>query len=398
MKAKRPRFERPSLVSLFTGCGGMDAGFAAAGANPRVAVEKEQWACDTLRTNHPGLAIFGPPDHSGDIRKVTGTEIRAAGRFGNSRIDILIGGPPCQPFSVAAAQRFLREDRRFKRLGFKDKSRGTLLWEFLRVLIDLRPKVFVLENVPGIATIDGGEQLSNFLAAVEEAGYAYCKPSVLQAADFGVPQFRERLIVWGTTECKSPKLPSATHRDPMRPFLAPSLPDWITAAQALVGIPSDAINHIVRDHRPESIARYRKLTYGARDRLGRADRLNPLSPSKTVIAGGTKGGGRSHLHPFLARTMTVRESARLQTFPDSFTFSGCTARQFTQVGNAVPPLLAELIARQIMSQVWDVSFKRKPVFAVQGRTTPEAIAELRRDALKVSSLLRYDDFESCKIA
>lgn len=106
-------------------------------------------------------------------------------------------------------------------------------------------------------------------------------------------------------------------------------------------------NHITREHTAQSVARYMVLDYGSRDRLGRVDRLNPLQPSKTVIAGGTKGGGRSHLHPIHPRTLLVRECARLQTFPDWYEFTGATARQFTQVGNAVPPLLAYRLACEI---------------------------------------------------
>jgi DNA (cytosine-5)-methyltransferase 1 len=120
-----------------------------------------------------------------------------------------------------------------------------------------------------------------------------------------------------------------------------------TVVEALVGMPSNIPNHLPRDHAPESIARYRTLEFGEREHLGRVDRLAPQAPSKTVIAGGSNGGGRSHLHPFIARTLTVRECARLQTFDDDYVFEGTSARQFTQVGNAVPPLLAEQLARHI---------------------------------------------------
>jgi DNA (cytosine-5)-methyltransferase 1 len=89
------------------------------------------------------------------------------------------------------------------------------------------------------------------------------------------------------------------------------------------------------------------LEYGARDQRGRVDRLNPILPSKTVIAGGNSGGGRSHLHPYIPRTLSVRESARIQTFPDEYEFLGPSARQFTQVGNAVPPVLAAQLADSI---------------------------------------------------
>ena len=96
-----------------------------------------------------------------------------------------------------------------------------------------------------------------------------------------------------------------------------------------------------------------ELKYGERDKKGRVDRLDPSKPSKTIIAGGTKGGGRSHLHPYIPRTLSVRESARLQTFPDSYIFTGSVARQFTQVGNAVPPILAAQLAKAIKQSYFD---------------------------------------------
>src|SRR5690606_5805428 len=107
-------------------------------------------------------------------------------------------------------------------------------------------------------------------------------------------------------------------------------------------------NHVTREHSAESILRYMMLEFGGRDQLGRVDRLDPTRPSKTVIAGGTKGGGRSHLHPYIPRTLSVRESARIQTFPDNFVFTGPAARQFTQVGNAVPPILGAQMAASIL--------------------------------------------------
>ena len=116
----------------------------------------------------------------------------------------------------------------------------------------------------------------------------------------------------------------------------------------------DNTNHLTREHTAESVLRYMELDYGQRDQLGRVDRLNPHMPSKTVIAGGTAGGGRSHLHPYSPRTLSVRESARLQTFPDDYLFVGPSARQFTQVGNAVPPLLAFKVAEQIYKQFYKV--------------------------------------------
>ncbi|MGQ0542492.1 MAG: DNA cytosine methyltransferase, partial [Blastocatellia bacterium] len=125
-------------------------------------------------------------------------------------------------------------------------------------------------------------------------------------------------------------------------------PDRIGAGSVLKSLAENLANTETREHKAESILRYMELAYGQRDQLGRVDRLDPASPAKTVIAGGTKGGGRSHLHPEVPRTLSVRESARLQSFPDDYEFVGTSGRQFTQVGNAVPPVLAAQIGQSIL--------------------------------------------------
>lgn len=166
------------------------------------------------------------------------------------------------------------------------------------------------------------------------------KPQIVNAAYYGVPQNRLRWIVVGTrgnTPIAFPK-PNKT-----------VTPCGSVFVRNLEGTE----NHITREHTAQSISRYMLLDYGGRDKLGRVDRLDPRLPSKTVIAGGTKGGGRSHLHPFSPRTLSVRECARLQTFPDNYVFTGVNARQFTQVGNAVPPLLAYKIALAIKRAILD---------------------------------------------
>jgi len=155
-----------------------------------------------------------------------------------------------------------------------------------------------------------------------------------------VPQQRLRLFVVGS-------------RDSARTFEFPRKAPMQYGAGAVLSLdPVLAPNHEVRDHLVSSVLRYMKLGYGERDQLGRVDRLDPTVPSKTVIAGGLNGGGRSHLHPEIPRTLSVRECARLQTFPDSYVFVGPTARQFTQVGNAVPPVLAAQIARSVHSSLF----------------------------------------------
>ena len=164
------------------------------------------------------------------------------------------------------------------------------------------------------------------------------KPVVLNAADYGVAQHRTRLFITGTRLGAGMRLPKPLGRR-------------IGCGALLPNAAPTAANSETRKHKVGSIMRYMKLDYGARDQLGRVDRLNPALPAKTVIAGGSNGGGRSHLHPEIPRTLSVRECARLQSFPDDYVFAGPMARQFTQVGNAVPPVLAAQIAAEIRTHM-----------------------------------------------
>lgn len=343
-------------------------------------VEIAPFATDTLRSNFLNASVVGPPHSTGDVRAITGADLETAP-------DVLAGGPPCQSFSVAAAQRFLKHDGKFKRIGFRDELRGNLTYEYLRLLEELRPRVFVLENVPGMRDMDGGETLTSILEVARGLGYYVAPPQVLQAADYGVPQLRRRLIVLGSLD-GTPRMPEPTHAPRGGLLMRP----WTTTAQALANLPEAAPNHQARDHEAASIARYRKLRVSEREQLGRVDRLDPHRPSKTVIAGGANGGGRSHLHPLLARTLTVRECARLQTFPDDFVFSGTMSRQFTQVGNAVPPLLGEVLGRTIGQQFFGFQFADGPTLAVERRAPdPQAAIASLIASSRQSAGLWYED-------
>ena len=315
------------FVSLFTGCGGIDLGLEALGFSHVAGFEIHELFCKTLRANRPNWKIFGPPTHSGDISNFEDCEPALSQMITTPFEGVFIGGPPCQPFSIAANQRFSKKGENFKRTGFDNKSKGNLLFDYLSLILRFRPKVFVIENVPGLRDIDSGSQLNEAVRIMEKAGYTVEKPKVLNASDYSIPQNRKRLFVVG-------------HR-------TKHLWQWPEKHEKKVGCGSvlrnqfvDANNAETRQHNAGSIKRYMMLDYGKRDQLGRVDRLDPTLPSKTVIAGGINGGGRSHLHPEVPRTLSVRECARLQTFPDNYIFKGPTARQFTQVGNAVPPVLA----------------------------------------------------------
>ncbi|HEY9617076.1 MAG TPA: DNA cytosine methyltransferase [Microcoleaceae cyanobacterium] len=332
---------RTPIVSFFAGAGGLDLGFTAAGFQHLAAIEINPLCCQTLRTNHPEWQVIGPPLHSGDIRDrenisallhaLPGIIVPFEGMF--------IGGPPCQPFSVAANQRFAKQGDQFKRVGFASADYGNLLFDYIWYIETFQPRGFLLENVTGLLDIDSGKQLFIGLSRLVAKGYTITQPTIINAADYGVPQNRHRLFIVGWRTAHTFAFP------PPR-----SLP--ISCGQALRTSVHGLANHITRAHQAASVLRYMELACGARDRLGRVDRLNPHSPAKTVISGGSTGGGRSHLHPFIPRTLSVRESARLQTFPDTFVFCGASARQFTQVGNAVPPLLAFHLACAVYTQLF----------------------------------------------
>jgi len=327
------------FVSFFSGCGGMDLGMEAAGFKHTAAFEHNELFCKTLRRNRPGWRVFGPPTHSGDVSSRSDVSAALTSLINAPFEGLFVGGPPCQPFSIASNQRFSKNGSNFKRTGFLHKANGNLLFDFVQIVIDFKPVAFVIENVPGLRDLDDGVQLTAAIRRLIDAGYTVSEPFVLNAADFGVPQNRHRLFVVGSRSGRS--------------FTQPK-PAQLTygAGSVLLRGRSELSNSETREHKPESVMRYMRLDYGRRDPLGRVDRLDPTLPSKTVIAGGSQGGGRSHLHPEIPRTLSVRECARLQTFPDSYEFVGASARQFTQVGNAVPPLLAYRIGLSITDQLF----------------------------------------------
>lgn len=323
-------------VSFFSGAGGLNIGFEYAGFDNLVSIEFNEVFCETLRQNNPNKTVIGPPDHSGDVRNHEEISALLGAVIGVDKPfdGVFHGGPPCQPFSIAANQRFTKDSDKFKRQGFDDEEKGELLFDYLWYIKRFMPRAFLIENVAGIADCDDDGRIKTALDELVALGYAIMQPKVINAAYFGVPQNRMRWLIIGTRAGK--------------PIEFPVTNDYVTACYDTFSRPLEGIeNHQTREHTAESVSRYMQLAYGSRDKLGRVDRLNPYLPSKTVIAGGTKGGGRSHLHPYSPRTISVRECARLQTFPDSYVFTGATARQFTQVGNAVPPLLAYKIAAQI---------------------------------------------------
>lgn len=311
-------------ISFFSGAGGIDLGFEAAGFKHYGLYEKVPLFCDTLKKNRPDWKI-ATSDVSNTDEVIS--EIEASIGAIQFTDGVFLGGPPCQPFSIAANQRFAKSGENFKRVGFSHETNGNLLFDYIKLIVKFKPRAFLIENVPGLKEIDDGKQLARAYEILTSAGYIVNDPLILSADKYHVPQSRKRLFIIGGL--------------PKKDFIPPKPTEKSLPCGAVFDLSvNNCENHITRLHAAESVERYMALDYGCRDQLGRVDRLDPALPSKTIIAGGTKGGGRSHLHPYFPRTLSVRESARLQTFPDEYIFTGPVARQFTQVGNAVPPVLA----------------------------------------------------------
>lgn len=324
-------------ISFFSGAGGLDVGFEYAGYSNLASIEINELFCETLKLNFPNhLVVNGDIKEREIISNILTEKLKLTIPFEG----VFHGGPPCQPFSIASNQRFNKNNENFKRKGFNDKEKGNLLEDYIWFIERFKPKVFIIENVPGLLELDKGEGLNIALKKLKNLGYTISDPKIINTAYYGVPQKRMRLIIVG----------SRTENQ----FIFPKPNLYQTSCfNVFQNDISNLNNHETRQHTANSVIRYMRLKFGERDQLGRVDRLNPYLPSKTVIAGGTKGGGRSHLHPYIPRTISVRECARLQTFPDNYIFAGSTARQFTQVGNAVPPLLGFKLAKEIYKQFFN---------------------------------------------
>lgn len=312
----------PRVLSLFSGVGGLDLGFELAGAQTIECVDNDPEACKTLRFNRPEWKVF-----EGDIREYT-PEIED--------VDIVIGGPPCQGFSSAGK-------------GDPSDPRNFLWQEYFRVVDAVRPRAIVLENVSALTHSKNGDHLTGILSALEKSGYHFTM-SVLNAADFGVAQARRRLIVIGLKDA-FPTLPEPTNVD--------SHVSSLSVIEDLMTHPEDPeFSHIFPKHAKHVQDRWRMLGPGEADPNYRRSRLDPDRPSVTIRAGGGFGPKGDHLagfhppiHPLEPRQLTVREAARIQSFPDSWIIRGSKTAQGRQVGNAVPVKLAEAIGRHVIEML-----------------------------------------------
>jgi DNA (cytosine-5)-methyltransferase 1 len=318
----------PTFIEVCAGCGGLSTGFINAGFTPLLINELDKTCCDSLRKNHPGAPILQ--------ESMTALELTSF----RGRVDVLMGGIPCLAFSQAGERRGL------------DDPRGQLMVSFNTLVLQCLPKMILVENVKGLISHQQGETLASLLALFQNGGLYTLTHRVLNAVDYGVPQKRERVIIVGVRSdlgrafvYPSPNAPSQRRvlRDVLHnvpPSACAKYPESKREVMARVpqgGCWIDLPEDIQRAYMGE-----RSLAAGGGKR-GIARRLAMDEPSLTLTTSPAQKQ-TERCHPTETRPLSVREYARIQTFPDSYTFSGSMAQQYKQIGNAVPVKLAEAIA------------------------------------------------------
>ena len=368
-----------NVIDLFAGCGGLSLGFEMAGFNIPLAIEKDEWASETYKKNHPHTNII-----TDDITKITDLDSLLSK---TTKVDGIIGGPPCQGFSLS---------------GNRDKNdpRNSLFMDFVRFVKFYKPKFFVMENVTGILSMKTKENklVKNLiLEEYDKAGYNV-EIFKLNAAEFGVPQSRIRVVFIGIRK----DLKFDKEKITPKPFLSEK--KQITIEEALMDLPKinsgegkDHMlytstpqtdyqkwarknskyveNHIAMRHTKRLIERFENIKWGQsvadvsekhmQRKRGDASKISgktfsqnnmrpfPNKPSPTIPASFQS----NFIHPYYNRNYTAREGARLQSFPDNYIFYGKRTTmsweknlsQYQQIGNAVPPLLAYAIAKNLLN-------------------------------------------------
>lgn len=335
---------RFTSVELFAGGGGLALGMEKAGFNHILLNEFEKSACDTLRTNRPQWNII-----EGDIRHIDFTPLK-------DKVDFLSGGFPCQAFSYAGKQG-----------GFED-TRGTLFFELARAVKEIQPKVFMCENVKGLVSHDNGKTFKTICNAISELGYTLVEPKVLKGIMYQVPQKRERIILIAikkeyVTQIKfkwpSPYKEVLTLRDALYKSVIYE-EDVPQSEGASYPIKKKSVLSLVPEggdwrDLPEEIA---KVYMGGSwllggGKTGMARRLSLDEPSLTLTCSPCQKQ-TERCHPIETRPLSVREYARIQTFPDNWLFQGTMTDKYKQIGNAVPVNLAWAIGRSLIRLFNDI--------------------------------------------
>ena len=331
-------------IELFAGAGGLALGFEKAGFHHIMLNELNHDACETLRLNRPHWNVLEDDVHNIDFSQW------------RNQIDLLTGGFPCQAFSYAG-----------NKGGFAD-TRGTLFFEVARAVAEINPKVFVCENVKGLASHDKGRTLSVIRNVIADLGYTLVEPQVLKAIRYQVPQKRERIVL---VAIRNDIAPRVSFRWPAPYYRIMTLNDafkqgelYLTDVPKSIGVKypekKERVLHLVPQggdwrNLPDDIAReYMGGSYllGG-GKTGMARRLSMDEPSLTLTCSPAQKQ-TERCHPIETRPLTVREYARIQTFPDEWQFAGNMTAQYKQIGNAVPVNLSWAVARAVMRLMNDI--------------------------------------------
>jgi DNA (cytosine-5)-methyltransferase 1 len=354
--------DAPTCVSVFSGAMGLDLGLEHAGFSVQLAADNMPAAVETVHANRPGLPVFDR-----DIRELTVERARQLTSLRPGQLDLLAGGPPCQSFSTAG-----------RRLGLNDPARGPLVFEFVRLVEELRPRAFLMENVKGLLSAsvewrrlpynNNGKIIDHWHGSLFRELYARLKRigysigfRELNAADYGVPQTRLRVFLIGYRDSTPVTFPEPTHAKDPGMFLRP----WRTIRDVLSDLGDDNSHSARFSERklrylrmvpeggnwrdlPEEIQRESmgQAFYAKGGRSGYWRRLSFDAPSPTILTE-PQNASTALCHPVEDRPLTVRECARIQTFPDDWVFCGRGSDQYKLVGNAVPVLLAGLLGGHI---------------------------------------------------
>jgi len=336
-----------NIVALFSGAGGLDIGFCDAGFSLIESVELEEKFAQTMQHNQSNGTYFLDG-------KIKCQDIRQYEPNIKSRIDFIIGGPPCQSFSAAG--------RRAAGVAGTKDDRGSLFEEYVRVLKKLKPKGFLFENVYGLLGAEKGESIKKIVKAFKEIGYNISY-RILDAADYGVPQHRERVIIVGSRD-KVFKFPKPTHG----PDSFEEIPHY-SAREAIHNVPkpendklpsvNGRFGHLLKEVPPG--LNYSFFT----DKMGHPNpifawrskfsdflyKADPLKPVRTLKASGGQYTGPFHWDN---RHFTIDELKRLQTFPDNYKILGNRAIASKQIGNSVPPQFARMLALSVLDQFFNI--------------------------------------------
>lgn len=358
---------RVPFISLFSGAMGLDLGLEEAGFECRVAVEFDSDAARTIKYNRPALPLV---DRS--IETTTGSELLKLAGMKYGEVPLVVGGPPCQAFSVIGKRRGL------------DDHRGQMVFEFIRIIKETHPRLFVMENVRGLLSMplrsksncdvysdetSSGSLLRNVVQQFEQIGYRVdC--FVVNSVNYGAPQQRERVILIGNREGKVISFPQPTHsnreEDMLPPFRTlgdvigeefvdpdPSLLDFSPRKLYYLSMIPEGGNwrSLPIEIQKESMGRSWELK-GGRSAYWR--RLSFAFPSPTVVTM-PNHASTSMCHPTETRAITVGEAAAIQEFPVSWRFQGSTQSKFRQIGNAVPIRLGQVLGLALMESLTDAA-------------------------------------------